>query len=152
QAKNLYHGSAPTLTGKMVKEFQELCQHARVVYCSATPCSEPMNMGYMTRLGLWGEGTRFDDFGAFLKDIGKRGVGAMELVAMQLKAEGRLVSRTLSFEGCEFSLVPLVNSKRQIDAYNTAVHSWQLLWQVLHEAAEEGSMYTLKEEEEEDQK
>eukprot|EP00904_Undaria_pinnatifida_P010905 jgi/Undpi1/6945/HiC_scaffold_21.g09419.m1 len=151
-AKNLYHKEAPTMTGRMVKEFQELCPNARVVYCSATPCSEPMNMGYMTRLGLWGEGTQFEDFQAFLKDIGKRGVGAMELVAMQLKAEGRLVSRSLSFAGCEFSLVPLVNRKDQIDAYNTAVHSWQLLWQVFHDAAEEDSLYTLLEEEEEDQK
>ena len=33
---------------------------------------------------------------------------------MQLKAEGRLLSRSLSFEGCRFSLVPLVNSKYQV--------------------------------------
>lgn len=26
----------------------------RVVYCSATGASEPRNLGYMTRLGLWG--------------------------------------------------------------------------------------------------
>lgn len=43
-----------------------------------------------------------------------RGVGAMELIAMQLKAEGRLVSRTLSFEGCEFELLNLVNTKVQV--------------------------------------
>lgn len=43
-----------------------------------------------------------------------RGVGAMELVAMQLKAEGMLVSRSLSFEGCSFDLMPLVNNKFQV--------------------------------------
>ncbi|CAN0106183.1 unnamed protein product, partial [Sphacelaria rigidula] len=49
QAKNLYHKAKPTQTGQCVEEMQEMCPHARVVYCSATPCSEPMNMGYMTR-------------------------------------------------------------------------------------------------------
>lgn len=38
----------------------------------------------------------------------------MELVAMQLKAEGMLLSRTLSFAKCEFDLVPLVNNKFQV--------------------------------------
>ncbi|CAM9614031.1 unnamed protein product, partial [Hapterophycus canaliculatus] len=72
QAKNLYLKAAPTVTGKRVKEIQDLCPRARVVYCSATPCSEPMNMGYMTRrglLGLWGEGTKFENFQDFLKDL-----------------------------------------------------------------------------------
>ncbi|CAN0211171.1 unnamed protein product, partial [Ectocarpus sp. 4 AP-2014] len=144
-AKNLYLASKPTVTGKKVKEIQDCCPSARVVYCSATPCSEPMNMGYMTRLGLWGDGTRFEDFPDFLKDIDARGVGAMELVAMQLKAEGMLLSRSLSFQGCEFSLVPLVNSKFQIDSYNAAVKTWQLLWQVLNDAVEEDTLYTLVE-------
>ncbi|CAN0386447.1 unnamed protein product, partial [Ectocarpus fasciculatus] len=113
-AAHAYRKYKATVTGKKVKEIQDLCPAARVVYCSATPCSEPMNMGYMTRLGLWGDGTRFDDFPDFLKDIDARGVGAMELVAMQLKAEGMLLSRSLSFQGCDFSLVPLVNSKYQV--------------------------------------
>lgn len=39
---------------------------ARVVYCSATGASEPRNMGYMVRLGLWGAGTFFPDFRDFL--------------------------------------------------------------------------------------
>lgn len=43
----------------------------------------------------------------------------MELVAMQLKAEGRLLSRSLSFEGCKFNLVPLVNSKFQVSHHDT---------------------------------
>eukprot|EP00752_Nemacystus_decipiens_P001612 g1572.t1 len=144
KAKNLYHKAGATATGLRVKDFQDLCPRARVVYCSATPCSEPMNMGYMTRLGLWGEGTQFENFDAFLKDINARGVGAMELVAMQLKAEGFLLSRSLSFEGCTFNLVPLVNSKFQIDCYNEAVRAWQLLWDVLLNAVVEEELYTLK--------
>lgn len=37
-----------------------------MVYCSATGASEPRNMGYMTRLGLWGHGTSFTDLSNFL--------------------------------------------------------------------------------------
>ncbi|CAN0530642.1 unnamed protein product, partial [Ectocarpus sp. 12 AP-2014] len=71
---------------------------------------------------------------------------------MQLKAEGMLLSRSLSFQGCEFSLVPLVNSKFQIDSYNAAVKTWQLLWQVLNDAVEEDTLYTLVEPASEEEK
>ena len=36
------------------------------MYCSATGASEPRNLGYMTRLGLWGLGTDFANFQGFL--------------------------------------------------------------------------------------
>lgn len=49
---------------------------ARVVYCSATGASEPRNMGYMARLGLWGSGTDFPHFSAFL--------GMHEIVQMKM--------------------------------------------------------------------
>ena len=37
--------------------LQKALPQARVVYCSATGASEPRNLGYMDRLGLWGPGT-----------------------------------------------------------------------------------------------
>lgn len=46
--------------------IQNRMPDARVVYCSATGASEPRNMGYMARLGLWGSGTDFPQFSAFL--------------------------------------------------------------------------------------
>lgn len=45
---------------------QNRMKDARVVYCSATGASEPRNMGYMARLGLWGTGTDFPKFSCFL--------------------------------------------------------------------------------------
>ena len=54
----------------------------------------------MERLGLWGEGTAsFGSFADFLEGVGGRGVGALELVAMDMKARGMFVCRTLSFQG-----------------------------------------------------
>lgn len=71
----------------------------RRVRCTAG-ASEPRNLGYMERLGLWGPGnTAFPDFAAFLSAIGSRGVAALELVAMDLKAQGVYVARTLSYSG-----------------------------------------------------
>jgi P-loop containing NTP hydrolase pore-1 len=77
--------------------------------CCAFPAgaSEPRNLGYMVRLGLWGTGnTAFADFASFLQAISARGVAALELVAMDLKAQGVYVARTLSFAGVWPSMPP----------------------------------------------
>jgi len=42
-------------------------------------------MAYMTRLGLWGPGLTFGTFGEFIHSVENRGVGAMEMVAMDIK-------------------------------------------------------------------
>ncbi len=42
-----------------VLKLQSRLPNARIVYMCATGISEPINMGYMTRLGLWGQGTAF---------------------------------------------------------------------------------------------
>lgn len=56
-----------SLTGALhLLKLQARLPEARVIYCSATGASEPRNMGYMIRLGLWGAGTCFPDFQSFL--------------------------------------------------------------------------------------
>ena len=37
-----------------------------------TGASEPRNMGYMVRLGLWGPGTGFENFEEFIQMVDKR--------------------------------------------------------------------------------
>ena len=49
---------------------------------------EPRNMAYMERLGIWGKGTQFSGFTEFLQSIESRGVGAMELLAMDMRRMG----------------------------------------------------------------
>ncbi len=51
-----------TFTAQIVVELQNKLPRARVVYCSATSVSEPKNLGFMSRLGLWGEGTEHSCF------------------------------------------------------------------------------------------
>ncbi|KAL2473580.1 RING/FYVE/PHD zinc finger superfamily protein [Forsythia ovata] len=126
KAKNLVPeaGGQPTRTGEAVLEIQARLPEARVIYCSATGASEPRNMGYMVRLGLWGVGTSFINFREFLVVMEKGGVGALELVAMDMKARGMYVCRTLSYEGAEFEVVEVPLESSMTDMYRKAAEFW----------------------------
>ena len=88
-------------TAAAVSELQRACPSARVVYCSATGASAVSQMAYMERLGLWGTGTAFANFEDFKTCICGRNVGAMELVALDMKRRGMYISRQLSFKSAE---------------------------------------------------
>ncbi|PNY03883.1 protein strawberry notch-like [Trifolium pratense] len=126
KAKNLVPeaGSQPTRTGEAVLEIQDKLPEARVVYCSATGASEPRNMGYMVRLGLWGDGTSFSDFREFLGALDRGGVGALELVAMDMKARGMYLCRTLSYEGAEFEVIEAPLEDKMMEMYKKAAEFW----------------------------
>ncbi|KAI0507168.1 hypothetical protein KFK09_013289 [Dendrobium nobile] len=126
KAKNLIPeaGGQATRTGESVLEIQARLPEARVVYCSATGASEPRNMGYMVRLGLWGDGTCFPRFHDFLGALDKGGVGALELVAMDMKARGMYVCRTLSYKGAEFEVIEAPLEEKMMDMYKKAAEFW----------------------------
>ncbi|XP_051128829.1 protein FORGETTER 1 isoform X2 [Andrographis paniculata] len=129
KAKNLVPeaGGQPTKTGEAVLDIQARLPEARVMYCSATGASEPRNMGYMVRLGLWGPGTSFSNFRDFLGEMEKGGVGALELVAMDMKARGMYVCRTLSYKGAEFEVVEVPLDSKMTDMYGKAAEFWARL-------------------------
>uniref|UniRef100_A0A1A9W185 Helicase C-terminal domain-containing protein n=1 Tax=Glossina brevipalpis TaxID=37001 RepID=A0A1A9W185_9MUSC len=138
KAKNLspVGSGKPTKTGQTVLELQQKLPKARVVYASATGASEPKNMAYMVRLGLWGQGTAFPNFNDFITAVEKRGVGAMEIVAMDMKLRGMYIARQLSFHGVTFKIeeVPLSKDFRRI--YDDSVQLWVEAMQKFTEAAE----------------
>ncbi|XP_032587917.2 protein strawberry notch isoform X2 [Drosophila mojavensis] len=138
KAKNLcpVGSGKPTKTGQTVLELQQKLPKARVVYASATGASEPKNMAYMVRLGLWGQGTAFATFGDFITAVERRGVGAMEIVAMDMKLRGMYIARQLSFKGVSFKIeeVPLSKEFRKI--YDQSVELWVEAMQKFTEAAE----------------
>lgn len=74
KAKNLcpVGSSKPTKTGLTALDIQNKLPKARVVYASATGASEPRNMAYMVRLGMWGQGTPFNTFNDFILAVEKR--------------------------------------------------------------------------------
>ncbi|CAH1132025.1 unnamed protein product [Ceutorhynchus assimilis] len=138
RAKNLcpVGSSKPTKTGLTVLEIQNKLPKARVVYASATGASEPRNMAYMVRLGLWGEGTTFKEFADFISAVEKRGVGAMEIVAMDMKLRGMYIARQLSFHGVAFKIEEVPLSKEFEKVYDASVKLWVEAMQKFHEAAE----------------
>uniref|UniRef100_A0A8C5KZ57 Protein strawberry notch homolog 2 n=1 Tax=Jaculus jaculus TaxID=51337 RepID=A0A8C5KZ57_JACJA len=132
KAKN----ASSTKMGKAVLDLQNKLPLARVVYASATGASEPRNMIYMSRLGIWGEGTPFRTFEEFLHAVEKRGVGAMEIVAMDMKVSGMYIARQLSFSGVTFRIeeIPLPPAFEQV--YNRAALLWAEALGVFQQAAD----------------
>uniref|UniRef100_A0A158R3X8 Strawberry notch homolog 1 n=1 Tax=Syphacia muris TaxID=451379 RepID=A0A158R3X8_9BILA len=126
RAKNLVpsSGSKPTKTGRMVLELQKALPNARIVYASATGATEPRNMAYMVRLGLWGEGQAFPKFDNFINAVERHGVGAMEIVAMDMKQRGLYLARQLSFRGVTFRVEEVPLSPSFIEVYDDAVKLW----------------------------
>ncbi|XP_056288481.1 protein strawberry notch homolog 1 isoform X2 [Pseudoliparis swirei] len=126
KAKNVcpIGSSKPTKTGLAVLELQNKLPKARVVYASATGASEPRNMAYMNRLGIWGLKTPFREFGNFIQAVERRGVGAMEIVAMDMKLRGMYIARQLSFTGVTFKIEEVPLTQQYINMYNKSVRLW----------------------------
>jgi hypothetical protein len=141
KAKNLGMNTInSSKTGVAVFDLQRKLPKARVVYCSATGVTNPGDMAYMTRLGLWGVGTSFPlGFREFLSTIERGGLGMMELVAMHLKRSGVYHCRALSFAGTDFEIVHNDVSALELDMYDRAAEVWQLLHVELTRAIIEAS-------------
>ncbi|XP_074524049.1 strawberry notch homolog 2b isoform X2 [Halichoeres trimaculatus] len=140
KAKN----ATSTKMGKAVLDLQSKLPLARVVYASATGASEPKNMIYMSRLGIWGEGTPFKIFEDFLHAIEKRGVGAMEIVAMDMKVSGMYIARQLSFSGVSFRIEEIGLDSEFKVVYNKAAKLWAEALQVFMRAADELGLVSRK--------
>ncbi|XP_059487413.1 protein strawberry notch [Neocloeon triangulifer] len=138
RAKNLcpVGSSKPTKTGLTVLEIQKRLPKARVVYASATGASEPRNMAYMVRLGMWGEGSPFREFNDFINAVEKRGVGAMEIVAMDMKLRGMYIARQLSFHGVTFKVDEVKLTDELMQVYDQSVKLWVEAMRKFQDAAE----------------
>lgn len=124
-----------TQTGQAVLEVQDPLKYpeVRVVYSSATAASEVRHLAYQIRLGLWGEGTSFPlGFSQFAEEIEAGGVGAMEMVARDLKAMGRYFCGNLSYGvdpdsglAVEYREVIHPLTPKQREMYNNMARAWQ---------------------------
>ena len=121
-------GSSQTAT--KVVELQAALPRARVVYCSATSVSEPTNLGFMNRLGLWGSGTEHVSFNEWLDTIAELGTGSIELNAMHLKALGATQARQLSYSACNFAIVDVEADEEYAKIYEESTKIWSSLYAV----------------------
>lgn len=126
--KNFFAGGLkqPTQTGIAGVELQKQLPNAKVFYSSATGATDVQNLGYMERLGLWGAGTSFPEgFSQFLQEIDGGGIGAMEMVARDMKALGMYMSRNLSYEGVEYTEALHTLTPEQTEIYNNVAGLWK---------------------------
>ena len=113
-------------TGKKVNQLLTDIPKLRTANMSATAATDVMNLGYLNRLGLWGAGTAFPGgFQEFAAEIAGGGLAAMELVARELKALGKYVSRTLSFKGVVYNEAEHTLNPKQIEMYSAAAAAWR---------------------------
>jgi hypothetical protein len=63
------------------------------------------------------------------------GVGAIELVAMDLKARGMYLSRTLSYEGADFDVKDCTLPVGFEDIQNICVSVWSELFEIFQEVS-----------------
>ena len=121
KAKNL---EADTRTAKLVIALQERLPNARVLYASATGVSDIKHMVYAHRLGLWGSANPlYPTFNSFSEALAKRGVGAMEMLALEMKRKGIFLARTLSWDGALFTTMEVKLTPDQIASYDGAGES-----------------------------
>jgi len=133
-----------TQTGAAVLEIQnpEKFPDVRVVYSSATSAGEVRHLAYMSRLGLWGEGTNFPlGFEQFAEEIESGGVGALEMVCRDLKAMGRYLCGNLSMGtdpesglAVEFREVTHWLTPAQRTMYDNMAKGWQEVFRNIHRA------------------
>ena len=116
--------------------LQNHLPRARVLYASATGASDIANLGYTSRLGLWGPETAFPTHEAFMTEIRAGGVAAMELVARDLKAQGLYLARALSFAGVEYEILEHSLTDAQIKIYDAYADAWAIIHRNLEAALE----------------
>ncbi len=117
--------SQPSLQALQGLELQRKLPNARVVYASATGATEVHNLAYAERLGLWGEGTPFDNVQEFVTEIDRGGLASMEVVARDMKQMGLYLARTISFEGVEYDRATQTLTPDQREMYDVAAKAWQ---------------------------
>lgn len=111
--------------------LQNLLPRACILYNSATGATDPANLCYATRLGLWGQGTAFETRDAFMAAIASGGIAAMEIVARDLKALGLYTARALTFKGVEYAPLEHVLTPDQIAVYDAYADAWSVIHQNL---------------------
>jgi predicted RNA methylase len=123
--------------GEAVLDLDNKLPNARVTYFSATAFTDVANLGYASRLGLWGPGTSFPaGFKEFMVEVDRGGYGAMELVSKEMKALGRYTARQISFDGVEYREVTAHLSAAQRQMYDAGVKVWQEILKNIDKAIE----------------
>lgn len=111
-------------TALAAREFQKAFPKARVLYVTATVASDPAQLGFLDRLGLWGPGKPFSGPEDLISKVGSKGLSALELLSRDMKAKGLYVSRTISFDGVGYRTEQHQLTGPQREMYTEAANAW----------------------------
>jgi hypothetical protein len=78
----------------------------------------------MSRLGLWGGGTVFANYNSFVATIRQAGLSGLELLAQEVAATGRSITRSLSFDGIDYEILRSPLSDEERERYDKYVQFW----------------------------
>lgn len=123
----------PSQTALGMQEIQAMFPKARVVYVTATVASDPTQLAFLDRLGLWGKGKAFARPAELLAAVQNAGLAGMELVARDLKARGLYIARNLSYNGVSYRTLEHKLLPDQVYAYDIAAGAWQKVLQNVNE-------------------
>jgi hypothetical protein len=127
----------PSQQGRAGLRLQHALPDARVVYVSATGATTVHNLAYAQRLGLWGGADfPFATRAEFVEAIESGGVGAMEVLARDLKSLGLYTARSLSYEGIEYDLVEHAITPEQRRIYDSYADAFEVIHNNLTAALE----------------
>jgi len=131
---------APSQQARVGVELQNRLPNCRMVYATATAATNVANYAYADRLGLWGRGTPFPNKAAFINEIARSGVAAMETVARDMKAMGSYMARNISYNDgtekgtVEYKRVEHTLRPNQREAYDTFARAWRIVLNNIEEA------------------
>jgi predicted RNA methylase len=127
----------PSQQGRAGLRLQHALPDARIVYVSATGATTVHNLAYAQRLGLWGGADfPFATRAEFVEAIESGGVGAMEVLARDLKSLGLYTARSLSYEGIEYDLVEHAITPEQRRIYDSYADAFEVIHNNLTAALE----------------
>lgn len=140
EAHNANHvlGLDAASRAKNTRDFIKAFPKARVLYVSATGATELDNLAMLDRLGLWGyEDAPFESAQAFVNQVSKGGIAAMEVAARDMKAMGLFVARSLSMragphggnEDVTFRTLEYTLNDDMVEIYDELVSIWQMIEQ-----------------------
>ena len=128
---------APSQQGLAGMRLQNALPDARILYVSATGASKIEALAYATRLGLWGTAdTSFSNRTDFITSMNAGGIGALEVVARDLKSLGRYQSRSLSFAGVEVNILQHELTEPQRTIYDEYADAFAIIHNHLDDALE----------------
>ena len=121
-----------TSTGEAVKKLQDLLEHAKVVYASATAMSKIDHLYCMPRLGLWGNKksgrpAAYPTFKHFHNAWATGPRSWLEIVAAHLASKNLYISRRLSFEGTTFKTCAVALTETQTKTHSELCEWWNTL-------------------------